>query len=180
MVKGRAHGPSKATTCQLYMRQFHGRCDDHVEPCRARAFPVLKDLVVDRGAFDRIIQRGGFVSVNTGGAQDAKYYRCRNRTPSPRWMRRSVSDAGPAWRRARTPRQCCLSPPRYRTLRRCRKARLNGKRACCTWSSKWTRKVSEPAPDYFECEAARPKEISVDFIAKMNREFLRANVAKRE
>ncbi len=71
-IDGRAHGPHHAaTTCQLYMRTFKDGDTIYVEPWRARAFPVLKDLVTDRSAFDRIISSGGFVSVNTGQAQDA-------------------------------------------------------------------------------------------------------------
>jgi len=71
-IDGRAHGPHHAaTTCQLYMRTFKDGDTIYVEPWRAKAFPLVKDLVVDRGAFDRIIAAGGYVSVNTGQAQDA-------------------------------------------------------------------------------------------------------------
>src|SRR5690606_21758886 len=67
-----AHGPDRATTtCQLHMRRFKNGDTIVIEPFRAKAFPVIKDLVVDRSAFDRIIQKGGFISVNTGNAQDA-------------------------------------------------------------------------------------------------------------
>jgi len=72
VVNGIAHGPERATTtCQLHMRSFTDGQELWIEPWRARAFPVLKDLVVDRGAFDRIIQAGGYVSVNTGAAPEA-------------------------------------------------------------------------------------------------------------
>jgi len=70
-INGRPHGPLRTTTCQLYMRTFKDGQTITVEPWRARAFPVIKDLVVDRSAFDRILQAGGYVSVNTGGAPDA-------------------------------------------------------------------------------------------------------------
>ena len=71
-INGRAHGPQKLTaTCQLHMRHFHDGETITIEPWRAKAFPVVKDLVVDRSAFDRIIQSGGYVSVNTGGVPDA-------------------------------------------------------------------------------------------------------------
>ncbi len=72
MINGSAHGPLRTTTCQLHMRSFEDRETITIEPWRADAFPVLKDLVVDRSAFDRIIQAGGFVSVNTGAAPDAQ------------------------------------------------------------------------------------------------------------
>lgn len=71
-VNGRAHGPQKAsTTCQLYMRNFNSNDIITVEPWRSNSFPVIKDLIVDRSAFDRIIQSGGYVNVNTGGVPDA-------------------------------------------------------------------------------------------------------------
>ncbi|WP_374968453.1 succinate dehydrogenase/fumarate reductase iron-sulfur subunit [Terrabacter sp. BE26] len=71
MISGRAHGPEVTTTCQLHMRSFSDGDEITVEPWRADAFPVIKDLVVDRTAFDRIIQAGGFISVNTGSAPEA-------------------------------------------------------------------------------------------------------------
>lgn len=71
VINGRPHGPIRTTTCQLHMRFFKDGDSVYVEPWRAGAFPVLKDLTVDRGAFDRIIQAGGFVSVNTGSAPEA-------------------------------------------------------------------------------------------------------------
>ncbi|MFN8097560.1 MAG: succinate dehydrogenase/fumarate reductase iron-sulfur subunit [Dermatophilaceae bacterium] len=72
MISGDAHGPEKTTTCQLHMRSFHDGETITIEPWRAKAFPVIRDLVVDRSAFDRIIQAGGFISVNTGSAPDAE------------------------------------------------------------------------------------------------------------
>jgi succinate dehydrogenase / fumarate reductase iron-sulfur subunit len=71
MIDGQAHGPEVTTVCQLHMRSFKDGQEITVEPWRASAFPVIKDLVVDRSAFDRIIQAGGYVSINTGAAPDA-------------------------------------------------------------------------------------------------------------
>ena len=71
MISGQAHGPERTTTCQLHMRSCSDGETISIEPWRANAFPVIKDLVVDRGSFDRIIQAGGYVSVNTGAAPDA-------------------------------------------------------------------------------------------------------------
>jgi succinate dehydrogenase / fumarate reductase iron-sulfur subunit len=78
MISGEAHGPEKTTTCQLHMRSFRDGETITVEPWRADPFPIIRDLVVDRSAFDRIIQAGGFISVNTGSAPEA------NATPVPR------------------------------------------------------------------------------------------------
>ena len=71
MINGQAHGPEVTTTCQLHMRSFKDGDEITIEPWRAGAFPVLKDLCVDRSAFDRVIQSGGFISANTGSAPDA-------------------------------------------------------------------------------------------------------------
>ena len=71
MINGDAHGPEVTTTCQLHMRSFSDGETITIEPWRSTAFPVLKDLVVDRSAFDRIIQQGGYISVNTGAAPEA-------------------------------------------------------------------------------------------------------------
>ena len=71
MINGQAHGPEVTTTCQLHMRSFNDGDEIVIEPWRSDAFPVIKDLVVDRGAFDRIIQAGGYISVNTGSAPEA-------------------------------------------------------------------------------------------------------------
>lgn len=81
MINGRAHGPNKETTaCQLHMRSFKDGDKIVIEPWRAKAFPVIKDLVVDRTAFDRVMQAGGYVSVNTGGVPDA------NEIPVPKYQ----------------------------------------------------------------------------------------------
>ena len=109
VVNGVAHGPDRGTTvCQLHMRRFKDGDTITIEPWRARAFPVVKDLVVDRSAFDRIIAAGGYVSVNVGGAPDG------NAIPIPegrrrrrRWTRPPASAAAPASRRARTRRRTC-------------------------------------------------------------------------
>ena len=88
VVDGQAHGPQKATTlCQLHMRQFSDGDTILVEPFRARAFKVVKDLVVDRSAFDKIIQTGGYISVNTGGAPDG------NAIPIPQEIAERAMDA---------------------------------------------------------------------------------------
>ena len=88
MIDGKAHGPDQATTtCQLHMRRFHDGDTITIEPWRASAFPVLRDLVVDRSAFDRIIQAGGYVSVNTGNAPDG------NAIPVPGTVQETAMDA---------------------------------------------------------------------------------------
>ncbi|MEQ9165537.1 MAG: succinate dehydrogenase/fumarate reductase iron-sulfur subunit, partial [Fulvivirga sp.] len=86
-INGRPHGPKQTTTCQLHMRSFNDGDTITVEPWRAKAFPVVKDLVVDRISFDKIIQSGGYVSVNTGGVPDA------NEIPIPKKIADEAFDA---------------------------------------------------------------------------------------
>ncbi len=113
-IDGRAHGPDdKVTTCQLFMRHFKNGATITVEPFRSAAFPVIKDLVVERKAFDKILQAGGFISVRTGSAQDANATLIRLRRYLPQWLRNALcgrarqlacpASAGP--RRSRPPRK---------------------------------------------------------------------------
>ncbi|MEO6068437.1 MAG: succinate dehydrogenase/fumarate reductase iron-sulfur subunit [Gemmatimonadota bacterium] len=177
MIDGHAHGPQKATTaCQLHMRSFHDGDSITVEPWRAKAFPVVKDLVVDRGALDRIIQAGGFISASTGGAQDA------NEILIPKPAADLAMDAaaciGCGACVAACPNASAMlftsakvshlgllpqgQPERYqRVLRMVERMDLEGFGGCTNLG---------------ECQKACPKEISVDFIARMNRDYLRAAV----
>jgi succinate dehydrogenase / fumarate reductase iron-sulfur subunit len=93
MIDGEPHGPqSGTTTCQLHMRSFQDGAEIWIEPWRAAAFPVIKDLMVDRSAFDRVVQAGAFISVNTGAPQDA------NAIPVPASIRGPRCRHGPTWR----------------------------------------------------------------------------------
>jgi len=175
MIDGAAHGPEAATTtCQLHMRSFQDGDTITIEPFRARAFPVLCDLVVDRGAFDRIVQAGGFVSVNTGGAPDG------NALPIAKVDADRAMDAaaciGCGACVAACPNASAMlfvaakighlaSLPQGQPERDARAhamvARMDAEGfGNCT--------------NHFECEAACPKEISAKFIAAMNRDYMRA------
>jgi hypothetical protein len=100
VVNGRPTAPKKGTTlCQLHMRHFDNGDTIAIEPFRAMAFKVIKDLAVDRSALDKIIQAGGYISANTGGAQDANAILVPQEAPTWPWTRPSASAAGPAWHR---------------------------------------------------------------------------------
>jgi len=108
VINGRPHGPQRATTtCQLHMRSFRDGAELWIEPWRARAFPVIKDLVVDRGAFDRIIQAGGFITARTEARRKRTACSCPSATPTSRWTRPLASDAAPVWQPAPTRRPRC-------------------------------------------------------------------------
>ena len=180
VVNGAAHGPRKATTaCQLHMRSFKDGDEVVLEPWRARAFPVLKDLIVDRGAFDRIIAVGGFISVGTGSAPDG------NAIPVPKMAADLSMDAaacvGCGACVAACPNASAMlfvaakashlgylpqgQPERYsRALKMVEQMDKEGFGTCT---------------NHGECSKACPKEIRQEFIARLNRDYLRASLIDR-
>ena len=177
IIDGQAHGPDKAaTTCQLHMRRYKDGDVVTVEPFRAKAFPIIKDLCVDRSSFDRIQQAGGFVSVNTGNARDA------NNILVPHDKAEKAMDAAACigcgacvaacpnasamlFVAAKVSQYALLpqgQPEREKRVLAMRAAMDQEGFGHCT--------------NEYECEAACPKEISVSNIARLNREFLRATV----
>jgi succinate dehydrogenase / fumarate reductase iron-sulfur subunit len=181
MINGVAHGPMKATaTCQLHMRSFEDGAEVYIETWRAKAFPVIKDLVVDRSALDRIIQAGGFISVATGGARDA------NNVPVPKQDADASMDAA-----------ACIG------CGACIAACPNGSASLFTAAKishlgylpqgqpervrRAERMVAQMDTEEFghctlygECQEACPKEISIDTIARMNRDYIVATLTKGE
>ncbi len=105
-INGRPHGPLQTTTCQLHMRSFNDGDKIVIEPWRAKAFPVIRDLVVDRSAFERIQQAGGYVSVNTGGVPDANEIPIPKKVLTKRLMPQLVLAVAPVWRHVRMHRRC--------------------------------------------------------------------------
>ncbi len=177
MINGVAHGPERATTvCQLHMRHFKDGDTVVIEPWRARAFPVLKDLCVDRGALDRIIQAGGYISVNTGGAPDG------NSLPVPKPNADRAMDAATCIACGACVAACPNAsamlftsakighlnllpqgqPERYtRVARMVHQMEQEGFGACTNMG---------------ECEAVCPKEISMDFISMLNKDLIGATL----
>ncbi|GIV50394.1 MAG: succinate dehydrogenase [Candidatus Kapaibacterium sp.] len=181
VINGRPHGPRKRTTaCQLHMRMFRDGDELWIEPWRARAFPVLKDLIVDRSAFDRIIAAGGYISCHTGGVPDA------NAIPVPKPAADRAFDAaaciGCGACVAACPNASAMlfvaakvahlgslpqgQPERYRRVRRMLEAMESEGFGHCS--------------NHYECEAACPKGISVEYIAQLNRDLRRAALVGEE
>ena len=174
MINGRPHGGKPATTtCQLHMRLFRDGDEIWIEPWRARAFPVIKDLIVDRGALDRIIQAGGFISVNTGSAVEA------NTLPIAKSVQERAMDAAECIQCGACVAQCPNGAAQLFTAAKISHLGLLPQGQ----PERYDRVVRmvEVMDEMFgsctlfrECEAVCPKEISVDFIARMNRDYIAA------
>ena len=177
MINGEAHGPMPATTvCQLHMRHFKDGDELYLEPWRSKAFPVVKDLVVDRSAFDRIIQAGGFISVATGSAPDANLIPVPEAARRPRLRRRrSASAAAPAWPQCPNGAAQLFTSAKVSHLE---PAPAGPARALRPRPLRMVEAMEKEGfgncTNYAECEAVCPKEISIDFIARMNRDYLKA------
>jgi succinate dehydrogenase / fumarate reductase iron-sulfur subunit len=180
VVNGAAHGPRKATTaCQLHMRSFRDGDEVVLEPWRAKAFPVLKDLMVDRGAFDRIIAAGGFISVATGSAPDGNALLIPKQAADLSMDAAACVGCGACV--AACPNASAMlfvaakvshlgylpqgQPERYsRALKMVEQMDKEGFGTCT---------------NHGECSRACPKEIRQEFIARLNRDFLKAAIVYR-
>lgn len=181
VIGGRAHGPGKGiATCQLHMRSFRDGDTVTLEPWRAKAFPVLKDLMVDRTAMDRIMQAGGYVSVKTGGVPDG------NAIPIPKHVADEAMDAAACigcgacvaacpngsamlFVAAKVSQLALL--PQGHAERTDRVLKMVGQMDAEGFGN---------CSNNYACEAECPKEVSVTHIARLNREYLRANLVKEE
>lgn len=177
MINGNAHGPQKGTTaCQLHMRTFSDGDVIHIEPWRSAAFPVLKDLMVDRGAFDRIIQSGGYVSVNTGSAPDA------NEIPVPKADADVAFDAATCIGCGACVAQCPNSAAQLFTSAKVShlgilpQGQPERYQRVVDMVAQMESEMFGTCTNHRECEAACPKEISTDFIARLNRDYLVARM----
>ena len=181
VVNGRAHGPEKGTTlCQLHMRHFSDGDTIVIEPWRSRAFPVIKDLAVDRSALDKMIQAGGFISVNTGGAQDA------NAIPVPQDAAELAMDAAACIGCGACVAACPNASPMLFVGAKVSQFALlpQGKPEAAKRAISMVREMDRlgfgNCTNETECEAECPKEISITNIARLNREFFRAGFISAE
>ena len=177
VVNGRAHGPEKGTTlCQLHMRHFSNGDTIVIEPWRAKAFPIIKDLAVDRSAFDQIIIAGGYISVNAGGAQDA------NAIPIPQEIAEKAMDAAACIGCGACVAACPNASAMLFTGAKISQFALlpQGRPEAAQRALAMVRKMDKlcfgNCSNERECEAECPKEISISNIARMNREFFKAGI----
>jgi len=174
MIDGQAHGPQKGTaTCQLHLRRFNDGDEIVVEPFRSAGFPLVKDLVVDRSALDRIIESGGFITAPTGSAPDA------NLIPVPKDDADRAMDAAACIGCGACVAACPNGAGQLFTAAKL--AHLNLLPQGQPERARRTVAMVEVMEDYFgsctnhrECEAACPKEIPIDFIAMLNRDYRKA------
>jgi succinate dehydrogenase / fumarate reductase iron-sulfur subunit len=181
VINGVPHGPKKATTtCQLHMRSFHDGDTIYIEPWRATAFPVIKDLVVDRSAFDRIIRAGGFIGASTGSAPDG------NAIPVPKKDADLSMDAAACIGCGACVAACPNASAMLFTAAKISHLGLlpQGQPERNRRVINMVRVMDEEGfgtcTNHRECEAACPKEISIQFIARMNRDYLRAKLTHHE
>jgi succinate dehydrogenase / fumarate reductase iron-sulfur subunit len=180
MINGQAHGPERATaTCQLHMRKFKSGDTIVIEPWRAAAFPIIKDLMVDRAALDRIVESGGFITAPTGGAPDA------NLIPIPKPVADAAMDAAECIGCGACVAACPNGAANLFTAAKV--AHLNLLPQGQPERFKRVEAMVETMDDYFgsctnhgECEAACPKEISIDVIALMHKDYRKAKIANRK
>jgi succinate dehydrogenase / fumarate reductase iron-sulfur subunit len=179
MIDGQPHGPQKGTaTCQLHLRTFNDGDTITVEPFRSRGFPLVKDLVVDRNAFDRIIEAGGFITAPTGSAPDA------NLIPVPKDNADLAMDAAQCIACGACVAACPNGAGQLYTAAKL--AHLNLLPQGQPERARRTVAMVEEMERYFgsctnhrECEAACPKSISIDFIALMNKDYGKAQLKQR-
>ena len=172
MVNGQAHGPDRGTTlCQLHMRHFHDQQTIIIEPWRSKGFPVLKDLVVDRSAFDRIMSVGGFISVKTGQAPEA------NTVAIPKSNAEQAMDAagcigcGACVAACPNASAMLFVAAKVSHLSLLPQGQIENKSRSMNMVKQMDQEGFGNCSNEYECEAACPKEISVSHIARMNREF---------
>jgi succinate dehydrogenase / fumarate reductase iron-sulfur subunit len=180
VINGRAHGPNRmTTTCQLHMRFYKDGDTITIEPWRAAPFPVIKDLVVDRSAFDRIIQSGGYVSVSTGGAPDG------NAIPIPKPDADLAFDAaacigcGACVAACKNASAMLFAAAKVSHLSLLPQGKVEQDRRVLHMVEQMDAEGFGNCTNIASCEAVCPKGITLDNIARMNRQFLKATVKKR-
>ncbi len=175
VVNGFAHGPKERTTvCQLHMRNFKDGDTIYIEPWRAKAFPVVKDLIVDRGSLDAVIQAGGYISVHTGGVPDG------NAVLIPKHDADRAMDAAECIGCGACVAACpngsamLFTAAKVAHLASLPQGRTEAARRVCMMTEEMLRQGFGNCGNHYECQAACPKGIRVQFIAKLNREFIKA------
>lgn len=181
MINGIAHGPRKATTaCQLHMRSFKDGDTIYIEPWRASAFPVIKDLIVNRSAFDRIIQSGGFISVSTGSAPDGNAIPIAKEKADLSMDAAACIGCGACVAACPNGSAMLYTSAKVSHLGLLPQGEPERFRRVLNMVKQMDAEGFGNCTNHRECEAVCPKEISIDFITLLNREFLKASFLSRK
>jgi succinate dehydrogenase / fumarate reductase iron-sulfur subunit len=176
MVNGVAHGPLPGTTlCQLHMRHFKDGDELYLEPWRAKAFPVVKDLVVDRGSFDRLIAAGGFISVSTGSAPDGNVILVPKETSDRSMDAAACIGCGACVAMCPNASASLFMGAKVAHLGLMPQGQPERERRVVAMEAQANRELFGSCTNIGECEAVCPKDIKLEVIARMNRDFLRAS-----
>ncbi|MFN0033477.1 MAG: succinate dehydrogenase/fumarate reductase iron-sulfur subunit [Saprospiraceae bacterium] len=181
VIDGRAHGPMKGTTtCQVHMRHYHEGDTIVIEPFRARAFPVIRDLVVDRSSFDRIIQSGGYVSVNTGQAQDANAIPIEKEQAGHAFDAAACIGCGACVAACPNASAMLFTSAKISHLALLPQGQVERQKRVLSMVARMDKEGFGQCSNVQACEAECPKEISVSNIARMNREYVAAVFASEK
>ncbi len=178
VINGVPHGPAgKTTTCQLHMRHFKDGDTIYIEPWRAKAFPVIKDLIVDRSAMERIIQSGGYVSVHTGGVPDANAILIPKKDAEVAMDASECIGCGACVAACPNGSAMLFTAAKVTHLATLPQGRAEAARRVCVMTEAMMNEGFGNCSNHYECQAACPKGIKVQFIAKLNREFIKAQTS---
>ncbi|MBX7155565.1 MAG: succinate dehydrogenase/fumarate reductase iron-sulfur subunit [Candidatus Kapaibacterium sp.] len=180
MINGMAHGPEKlTTTCQLHMRKFNDGDEITIEPWRAEAFPVIKDLVVDRSSFDRIIASGGYVNVNTGGVPDANAIPIGKKVADYAFNAAACIGCGACVAACPNASAMLFTSAKISHLGSLPQGQVERMDRVINMVSTMDNEGFGGCTNHLECEAACPKGISAEYIAQMNRDMMKATFTVR-
>ncbi len=178
VVNGVPHGPrEKTTVCQLHMRHFKDGDAIYIEPWRARAFPVIKDLVVDRSAMERIMYSGGYISVHTGGVPDGNAVLISKEDAETAMDAAECIGCGACIAACPNGSAMLFTAAKVSHLAGLPQGRVEAAFRVCAMTESMAAEGFGSCSNHYECEAVCPKGISVKVIAKLNREFMKALVA---
>lgn len=179
MINGQAHGPLKGTTvCQLHMRHFKNNAVIVIEPWRAKGFPVVKDLVVDRSAFDRIISAGGYVSVKTGSAPEANTVPVRKLDSEMAMDAAACISCGACVAACPNASAMLFTGAKISHLAFLPQGQVERDRRAANMVKQMDAEGFGNCSNVYECEAACPKEIKIVHIARMNDEYRKAKLTR--
>ncbi|MEM6395516.1 MAG: succinate dehydrogenase/fumarate reductase iron-sulfur subunit [Bacteroidota bacterium] len=177
VINGYPHGPMRGTTaCQLHMRHFNDGDTITIEPWRASAFPIIKDLVVDRSAFDRIIQAGGYVSVNTGQAQDGNAIPIEKDQAAHAFDAATCIGCGACVAACPNASAMLFTSAKVSHLAQLPQGKVEAAKRAKNMVLQHDKEGFGRCSNITACEAECPKEISVEHIARLNREYIKSSL----